>query len=104
MQKLIIKYMNYNKKDILNYIKKKSKIKKKHINIIIDNFFKLIYISLKKNNIVKINGFGKFLTWKKKKYIWINPKTKKKILIKKKKKIKFIISKKLKKNINKKKK
>ncbi len=92
--------MNYNIKDILKYIYKKKNIKKKQIKIIIKSFFKKILKLLKNNINIKIQKFGKFITYKKQKYIWKNPKTKKNIIIPSKKKIKFIISKKFTKEIN----
>ncbi len=93
--------MNYNKNDILNYIKKNTKIKKKKINNIINNFFIEIYNYLKNNNIIKIYGLGQFLISKRKGKKWKNPITKKIFYIPSKKIIKFKVSNKLKKEINK---
>ncbi len=93
--------MNYNKKDILNYINSLTKIKKKTIKIIINVFFKEIsYLLINKKNI-KINGFGKFIIKKKNPKKWKNPLTKKNIYITSKKSIIFIASKKFKKFIKK---
>ncbi len=95
--------MNYNKKDILNYINNLTKINKKTIKIIINIFFKEIsYLLINKKNI-KINGFGKFIIKKKNSKKWKNPITKKKIHISSKKSIVFVASKKFKKFIKKKK-
>ncbi len=92
--------MNYNKNDIINYIKKKSKISKKKINIIITIFLKKIIFYLKNKKNIKIKNFGKFYIKKNKKKIWIHPKNKKKNIILSKKILRFKISKIFKKQLN----
>ncbi len=92
--------MNYNKNDIINYIKKKKNISKKKINIVINTFIKKIIFYIKKKKIIKIKNFGKFYTKKNKKKIWINPKNKEKKIILSKKILRLKISKIFKKKIN----
>ncbi len=93
--------INYNKNDIINYIKKKRNISKKKISIVINMFFKNILYFLKKKYIIKIKNFGKFFLKKIKKKIWFNPKNKKKYKIPSKKIIRFKSSNKFKNKINK---
>ncbi len=93
--------MNYNKKDIVNYIKKRSKISKKNINLIIDIFLKNIIYYIKNKKIIKIKNFGIFFLKKTQKKKWIHPKNKKLYIIYPQKKLKFKISKIFKKKINK---
>lgn len=89
-----------NKKELISCIAKDTKITKKKsfetLNVIIKNF----YLSLKKNNIVNLIGFGSFKIKNRKSYEIINPKTGKKMYIKKRKIIIFKMGKVLKKIIN----
>ncbi len=92
--------MNYNKKDIINYIKKKTKINIKNISLIINFFLKIIILYTKKNKIIKIKNFGKFFTKKTKIKKWTNPINKKIYTIYSKKILKFKTSTIFKKKIN----
>ncbi len=91
--------MNYNKKDIINYINNYTKITKKKINFILNIFFKKIIFYLKKKINIKIKKLGKFIIKNKKNIKWKNPITKKYFIIPKKKIIKFNPSWVIKKNI-----
>ncbi len=93
--------INYNKNDIINYIKKKENISKKKINIVINTFFKKILYFLKKKYSIKIKNFGKFFLKKIKKKLWFHPKNKKKYKIPSKKIIRFKYSNNFKNEINK---
>ncbi len=68
---------------------------------LLEDFFEVIFTSLKKNNKVKIAKFGTFQVRIKKSRIGRNPKTKEKKIISERKVVLFKPSKELKKKINK---
>ncbi len=93
--------INLTKKDIVNSIYMQIGYSKKISENLLEDFFEIIFDSLKKNNKVKIAKFGTFQVRFKKSRIGRNPKTKEKKVISERKVVLFKPSKELKKSINK---
>jgi len=93
--------INLTKKDIVNSIYMQIGYSKKISENLLEDFFEVIFTSLKKNNKVKIAKFGTFQVRLKKSRIGRNPKTKEKKIISERKVVLFKPSKELKKKINK---
>ena len=93
--------INLTKEEIVNSIYMQIGYSKKISENLLEDFFEIIFNSLKKNNKVKIANFGTFQVRFKKSRIGRNPKTKEKKVISERKVILFKPSKKLKKIINK---
>tara|TARA_Y100000590_G_scaffold410240_1_gene503114 strand:+ start:1204 stop:1509 length:306 start_codon:yes stop_codon:yes gene_type:complete len=93
--------INLTKKDIVNSIYMQIGYSKKISENLLEDFFEIIFDSLKKNNKVKISKFGTFQVRFKKSRIGRNPKTKEKKVISERKVVLFKPSKELKKSINK---
>ena len=92
--------INLTKKDIVNSVYMRIGYSKKISEILIDDFFQLLYQNLKKNNKVKISNFGTFTLRNKKARIGRNPKTKVEVLISERSTISFKPSKDLQLYIN----
>ena len=92
--------INLTKKEIVNSIYMQIGYSKKISENFLEDFFELIFESLKKNNKVKIAKFGTFEIRFKKSRIGRNPKTREKKTISERKVILFKPSKELKKKIN----
>ena len=92
--------INLTKKDLINSIYLQIGYSKKISENLIEDFFDIIFNSLKKNKKVKISKFGTFIIRKKNSRIGRNPKTKENKIISKRKVILFRPSKELKKKIN----
>ena len=92
--------INLTKKEIINSIYMQIGYSKKISENLLEDFFEIIFDSLKKNNKVKIAKFGTFQVRFKKSRIGRNPKTKEKKVISERKVILFKPSKELKKKIN----
>ena len=92
--------INLTKEEIVNSIYMQIGYSKKISENLIEDFFEIIFNSLKKNNKVKIAKFGTFQVRFKKSRIGRNPKTKEKKVISERKVILFKPSKELKKKIN----
>ncbi len=92
--------INLTKQDIVNSIYMQIGYSKKISENLLEDFFDIIYQSLKKNNKVKISNFGTFEVRFKKSRIGRNPKTKEKKIISERKVVLFKPSKELKKKIN----
>ena len=92
--------INLTKKEIVNSIYMQIGYSKKISENLLDDFFDIIFNSLKKNNKVKIAKFGTFHVRFKKSRIGRNPKTKEIKTISERKVILFKPSKELKKVIN----
>ena len=93
--------INLTKKDIVNSIYMQIGYSKKISENLLEDFFEIIFNSLKKNNKVKIAKFGTFQVRFKRSRIGRNPKTKEKKIISERKVILFRPSKELKKRVNK---
>ena len=93
--------INLTKEEIVNSIYMQIGYSKKISENLLEDFFEIIFNSLKKNNKVKIAKFGTFQLRFKKSRIGRNPKTKEKKVISERKVILFKPSKELKKIINK---
>ena len=93
--------INLTKEEIVNSIYMQIGYSKKISENLLEDFFEIIFNSLKKNNRVKIAKFGTFQVRFKKSRIGRNPKTKEKKVISERKVILFKASKELKKIINK---
>ena len=93
--------INLTKEEIVNSIYMQIGYTKKISENLLEDFFEIIFNSLKKNNKVKIAKFGTFQVRFKKSRIGRNPKTKEKKVISERKVILFKPSKELKKKINK---
>ncbi len=93
--------INLTKKELVNSIYMQIGYSKKISETLIEDFFEVIFNSLKKNNKVKIAKFGTFEVRFKKTRIGRNPKTKEQKVISARKVILFKPSKELKKKINK---
>ncbi len=93
--------INLTKKEIVNSIYMQIGYSKKISETLIEDFFEVIFNSLKKNNKVKIAKFGTFEVRFKNTRIGRNPKTKEQKVISARKVILFKPSKELKKKINK---
>ena len=89
--------INLTKEEIVNSIYMQIGYSKKISENLLEDFFKIIFDSLKKNKKVKIAKFGTFHVRLKKSRIGRNPKTKEKKLISERKVILFKPSKELKK-------
>ena len=92
--------INLTKEEIVNSIYMQIGYSKKISENFLEDFFELIFESLKKNNKVKIAKFGTFEIRFKKSRIGRNPKTREKKTISERKVILFKPSKELKKKIN----
>ena len=92
--------INLTKKELVNSIYMQIGYSKKISETLIEDFFEVIFNSLKKNNKVKIAKFGTFEVRFKKTRIGRNPKTKEQRVISARKVILFKPSKELKKKIN----
>ena len=96
-----MKRVNLTKRDLINSIYMQIGYSKKISENLLEDFFEIIFNSLKKNNKVKIAKFGTFHLRFKKSRIGRNPKTKEKKVISERKVVLFKPSKELKKIINK---
>ena len=92
--------INLTKKELVNSIYMQIGYSKKISEILIEDFFEIIFTNLKKNNKVKIAKFGTFHVRFKNSRVGRNPKTKEKKIISERKVILFKPSKELKKKIN----
>ena len=93
--------INLTKQEIVNSIYMQIGYSKKISENLLEDFFEIIFNSLKNNKKVKIAKFGTFQVRFKKSRIGRNPKTKEKKVISERKVILFKPSKELKKKINK---
>ena len=93
--------INLTKEEIVNSIYMQIGYSKKISENLLEDFFEIIFNSLKNNKKVKIAKFGTFQVRFKKSRIGRNPKTKEKKVISERKVILFKPSKELKKKINK---
>jgi integration host factor subunit alpha len=92
--------INLTKKDLVNSLYLQIGYSKKISENLLEDFFEIIFSSLKKNKKVKIAKFGTFTIREKKSRIGRNPKTKENKLISERNVILFKPSKELKKEIN----
>ena len=92
--------INLTKREIVNSIYMQIGYSKKIAENLLDDFFDIIFQSLKKNEKVKIENFGTFEVRLKKSRIGRNPKTKENKIVSARKVILFKASKELKKKIN----
>ena len=92
--------INLTKKDLINSIYLQIGYSKKISENLLEDFFDIIFNTLKKNKKVKISKFGTFIIRQKNSRIGRNPKTKENKIISKRKVILFRPSKELKKKIN----
>ena len=92
--------INLTKKDLVNSLYLQIGYSKKISENLLEDFFEIIFSSLKKNKKVKIAKFGTFTIREKKSRIGRNPKTKENKLISERNVILFKPSKELKKKIN----
>ena len=92
--------INLTKKDLVNSLYLQIGYSKKISENLLEDFFEIIFSSLKKNKKVKIAKFGTFTIRKKKSRIGRNPKTKENKLISERNVVLFRPSKELKKRIN----
>ena len=92
--------INLTKKELVNSIYMQIGYSKKISETLLEDFFDVIFNSLKKNNKVKIAKFGSFEVRFKNSRIGRNPKTKEQKVISERKVILFKPSKELKKKIN----
>jgi integration host factor subunit alpha len=92
--------INLTKKDLVNSLYLQIGYSKKISENLLEDFFEIIFTSLKKNKKVKIAKFGTFTIRNKKSRIGRNPKTKENKLISERNVILFKPSKELKKEIN----
>tara|TARA_B100001540_G_C15749224_1_gene616101 strand:+ start:12 stop:317 length:306 start_codon:yes stop_codon:yes gene_type:complete len=93
--------VNLTKEEIVNSIYMQVGFSKKASEALIEDFFDIILISLKKNEKVKIAKFGTFEIRLKRSRVGRNPKTKENKIISERKVVLFKPSKELKKIINK---
>ena len=91
---------NLTKKNLINSIYLQIGYTKKISENLIEDFFDIIFNSLKKNKKIKISKFGTFIVRRKKGRIGRNPKTKESKIISERNVILFRPSKELKKKIN----
>ena len=89
--------INLTKKDLINSIYLQIGYSKKISENLLEDFFDIIFNTLKKNKKVKISKFGTFIIRQKNSRIGRNPKTKENKIISKRKVILFRPSKELKK-------
>ena len=87
--------INLTKKDLVNRIYMQIGFSKEITENLVDEFFSLIVLNLKKEKQLKISNFGTFSIRLKKSRIGRNPKTKEEFIISSRKSIRFIPSKKL---------
>ena len=92
--------INLTKKDLINSIYLQIGYSKKISENLLEDFFDIIFNTLKKNKKVKISKFGTFIIRQKNSRVGRNPKTKENKIISKRKVILFRPSKELKKKIN----
>ena len=92
--------INLTKKDLVNSLYLQIGYSKKISENLLEDFFEIIFSSLKKNKKVKIAKFGTFTIREKKSRIGRNPKTKENKIISKRNVVLFKPSKELKKRIN----
>jgi len=92
--------INLTKKDLVNALYLQIGYSKKISENLLEDFFEIIFTSLKKNKKVKIAKFGTFTIREKKSRIGRNPKTKENKLISERNVVLFRPSKELKKRIN----
>ena len=92
--------INLTKKDLVNSLYLQIGYSKKISENLLEDFFEIIFSSLKKNKKVKIAKFGTFTIRGKKSRIGRNPKTKENKLISERNVVLFRPSKELKKRIN----
>ena len=92
--------INLTKQEIVNSVYMQIGYSKKISENLLEDFFDIIFQSLKNNNKVKISKFGTFEVRHKKSRIGRNPKTKENKIISERKVILFKPSKELKKKIN----
>ena len=92
--------INLTKKDLVNSLYLQIGYSKKISENLLEDFFEIIFSSLKKNKKVKIAKFGTFTIRNKKSRIGRNPKTKENKLISERNVVLFKPSKELKKEIN----
>ena len=92
--------INLTKQEIVNSIYMQIGYSKKIAENLLEDFFDIIFQSLKKNDKVKIAKFGTFEVRYKNSRIGRNPKTKEKKIISERKVVLFKPSKELKKKIN----
>ena len=92
--------INLTKKDLVNSLYLLIGYSKKISENLLEDFFEIIFTSLKKNKKVKIAKFGTFIIREKKSRIGRNPKTKENKLISERNVVLFRPSKELKKRIN----
>ena len=93
--------INLTKQEIVNSIYMQVGYSKKIAENLLEDFFNIIFLNLKKNKKVKITNFGTFEVRFKNKRLGRNPKTKEEKIISSRKVILFKPSKELKKRINK---
>ena len=94
---------NLTKKDLVNVVYMQIGFSKQISENLIDEFFAMIVLNLKKEKKIKISNFGTFSIRSKKSRIGRNPKTKEKKIISKRNVVLFKPSKEFKEIINKKK-
>ena len=92
--------INLTKKDLVNSLYLQIGYSKKISENLLEDFFEIIFSTLKKNKKVKIAKFGTFTIREKKSRIGRNPKTKENKIISKRNVVLFRPSKELKKRIN----
>jgi len=92
--------INLTKKDLVNALYLQIGYSKKISENLLEDFFEIIFTSLKKNKKVKIAKFGTFTIREKKSRIGRNPKTKENKLISERNVVLFRPSKELKNKIN----
>jgi len=92
--------INLTKKDLVNSLYLQIGYSKKISENLLEDFFEIIFSSLKKNKKIKIAKFGTFSIRQKKSRIGRNPKTKENKIISKRNVVLFRPSKELKKRIN----
>ena len=92
--------INLTKKDIVNSLYMQIGYSKKISENLLEDFFEIIFSTLKKNKKIKIAKFGTFTLREKKSRIGRNPKTKENKIISKRNVVLFRPSKELKKRIN----
>ena len=92
--------INLKRKDLINIVYMQIGYSKLISENLIEDFFSLITLNLKKEKKIKISKFGTFFVRSKKSRIGRNPKTKEKKIISERKVVLFKPSKELKKFIN----
>ena len=92
--------INLRRKDLINIVYMQIGFSKLISENLIEDFFSLITLNLKKEKKIKISKFGTFFVRSKKSRIGRNPKTKEKKIISERKVVLFKPSKELKKFVN----